>query len=79
VPRIWPFLQEFVQTPTPLVILDAGNIHSCRRVFLDGRPHLDDRGPLWRGDSIGKWDGDALVVDTKCLNDKTWLNGQGLP
>jgi hypothetical protein len=73
VPRISPFLQKFVQTPTLLVILDEGNIHSYRQVFLDGP------GPLWMGDSIGKWDGDTLVVDTKYLNDKTWLNGQGLP
>ncbi|MCU1337579.1 MAG: hypothetical protein JWO19_3160 [Bryobacterales bacterium] len=79
VPRISPFLQKFVQTPTLLVILDEGNIHSYRQVFLDGRPHLDDPGPLWMGDSIGKWDGDTLVVDTINLNDKTWLNGQGVP
>ena len=79
VPRISPFLQKFVQTPTLLVILDEGNIHSYRQVFLDGRKHLDDPGPLWMGDSIGSWDGDTLVVDTKFLNDKTWLNGQGLP
>jgi hypothetical protein len=79
VPRISPFLQKFVQTQTLLVILDEGNIHSYRQVFLDGRKHLDDPGPLWMGDSIGKWDGDTLVVDTKFLNDKTWLNGQGLP
>ena len=31
------------------------------------------------GDSIAKWDGDTLVVDTIGLNDKTWLNGQGVP
>jgi hypothetical protein len=78
VPRISPFPQKFVQTPTLLVILDEGNIHSYRQVFLDGRPHLKDSGPLWMGDSIGKWDGDTLVVDTTLLNDQTWLNGQGL-
>jgi hypothetical protein len=79
VPRISPFPQKFVQTPTLLVILDEGNIHSYRQVFLDGRGHLADSGPLWMGDSIGKWDGDTLVVDTTLLNDQTWLNGQGLP
>jgi len=79
VPRISPFLQKFVQTPNLLVILDEGNVHSYRQVFLDGRPHLDDPGPLWMGDTIGKWEGDTLVADTIHLNDKTWLNGQGLP
>jgi hypothetical protein len=79
VPRISPFLQKFVQTPTLLVILDEGNIHSYRQVFLDGRPHLDDPGPLWMGDSIGKWDGDTLVVDTVGFNDKAWLDLQGHP
>jgi hypothetical protein len=79
VPRISPFPQKIVQTPTLVVILDEGNIHSYRQVFLDGRKHLEDSGPLWMGDSIGKWDGDTLVVDTVNFNDKTWLNGQGLP
>jgi hypothetical protein len=75
VPRISPFLQKFVQTQTLLVILDEGNIHSYRQVFLDGRKHLDDPGPLWMGDSIGKWDGDTLVVDTVGFNTKTELSG----
>jgi hypothetical protein len=34
---------------------------------------------LWMGESIAKWDGDTLVVDTIGFNDKTWLNGQGVP
>ncbi|MBV8843798.1 MAG: hypothetical protein JO307_13395 [Bryobacterales bacterium] len=79
VPRISPFPQKVVQTPTLVVILDEGNIHSYRQIFLDGRKHLEDSGPLWMGDSTGKWDGDTLVVDTVNFNDKTWLNGQGLP
>jgi len=79
VPRISPFPQKIVQTPNLVVILDEGNIHSYRQIFLDGRKHLEDPGPLWMGDSIGKWDGDTLVVDTTSFNDKTWLNGQGLP
>lgn len=79
VPRISPFPQKIVQTPTLVVILDEGNIHSYRQIFLDGRKHLEDSGPLWMGDSIGKWDGDTMVVDSVNFNDKTWLNGQGLP
>ena len=79
VPRISPFPQKFVQTPTLVVILDEGNVHSYRQLFLDGRGHPKDMDPLWMGDSIAKWDGDTLVVDTVGFNDKTWLSGQGAP
>jgi hypothetical protein len=78
VPRISPFPQKTVQTPTLLVILEEGNVHSYRQIFLDGRSH-SDQDRLWMGDSIGKWDGDTLVVDTIGFNDKTWLTGQGVP
>ena len=79
VPRISPFPMKLVQTPTLVVMLEEGNIHSFRQFFLDGRGHPKDLNPLWMGDSVAKWDGDTLVVDTVSLNDKTWLNGQGLP
>jgi hypothetical protein len=75
VPRISPFPQKTIQTPTLLVILEEGNIHSYRQVFIDGRPHSKE-DQLWMGDSIGKWEGnDVLVVDTTNFNDKTWLGG----
>lgn len=79
VPRISPFPYKIVQTPTLVVILDEGNVHSYRQFFLDGRGHPKDPEPLWMGDSIAKWDGDTLVVDTIGFNDKTWVNGQGVP
>jgi hypothetical protein len=79
VPRISPFPQKFVQTPKLVVVLDEGNVHSYRQFFLDGRAHPKDLEPLWMGDSIAHWEGDSLVVDTIGFNDKTWLNGQGVP
>jgi hypothetical protein len=79
VPRISPFPMKLVQTPTLVLMLDEGNIHSYRQFFLDGRGHPKDLNPLWMGDSVAKWEGDALVVDTVSFNDRTWLNGQGLP
>jgi hypothetical protein len=79
VPRISPFPQKFVQKPDLIVILDEGNIHSYRQIFLDGRGHPKNMDPLWMGHSTGKWDGDTLVIDTVGLNDKTWINGQGIP
>jgi hypothetical protein len=77
--RISPFPQKFVQTPTLVVILDEGNVHSYRQLFLDGREHAYDTFPLWMGDSIAEWDGDTLVVETIGFNDQTWLNARGVP
>jgi hypothetical protein len=79
VPRISPFPMKLVQTPSLVVMLEEGNVHSYRQFFLDGRGHPKDQDSLWMGDSVAKWDGETLVVDTIGLNDKTWLNGQGLP
>ena len=44
---------------------------------LDGRAHLPDTIRLWQGDSVGRWEGDTLVVDTTNFNGKTWLNEGG--
>lgn len=79
VPRMSPFPQKFVQTPDLVVILDEGNVHSYRQLFLDGRGHPDDLQPLWMGHSIARWDQDTLVVDSIGFNDKTWLSGRGMP
>ena len=80
VPRISPFPEKFVQTKDLFVILDEGNVHSYRQIFLDGRGHGKGLDQLWMGHSIGTWEGnDTLVVDSVGFNDKTWLNGQGTP
>jgi hypothetical protein len=42
--------------------------------FESLNPNALSRHGLWMGDSVGKWDGDTLVVDTTNLNDKTWLH-----
>jgi hypothetical protein len=71
---------KIVQTPTLVVLLSEGNTHSYRRFFLDGRAHNLDLDPNnWNGDSIGKWEGSTLVVDSIGFNDKTWLDGTGKP
>ena len=74
VPRLAPYPWKIVQTPTLVVFLFEGNIHSYRQIFLDGRAHPKDPDPTWYGDSIGHWEGDTLVVDSVGFNDKFWFD-----
>ena len=78
-PRLSTYPQKFVQTPSQIIILDEGDIHTFRIVYLNGRQHPAEVNPTWYGDSIGRWDGDALVVDTVGFNDRTWLDAAGHP
>jgi hypothetical protein len=71
-----PFITKFVQTGSLLVILFEDN-PGFRQVFLDGRRHPSNWDPTWMGHSLGKWEGDALVVDTVGFNDRSWLGGIG--
>jgi len=68
----WPI--KIVQTPKLLVTLRSDDVISAHQVYLDGRSVPKDLEPSWQGYSIGKWEGDTLVIDTVGLNDKTWLN-----
>jgi hypothetical protein len=69
------FPQQFVQTPTQLVILYE--YMSTYRVIPFGTEHPDDLLPSYMGNSVAHWDGDTLVVDVIGFNDKTWLAGTG--
>jgi hypothetical protein len=84
VPRIAPYPWRIVQTPafkkaTHLYFLFEGNIHSYRQIFMDGRKHPEDPDPTWYGHSIGRWEGDTLVIDTVGFNDKFWFDFRGHP
>src|SRR4051812_40750660 len=69
---------KIVQTPNLVVLLyEYQTIY--RQVFLDGRQLPDDPNPTWMGYSIGRWDGDTLVVTTAGYNDKTTLDLGGHP
>ena len=63
---------KYIQTRDVLVQL-VEDVPSSHQVFLDGRQHPSDLEPTWKGHSIGKWDGDTLVIDTVGFNDKSWL------
>jgi len=70
-----PSPMHILQPPGYVVILHERM--SWRVIPLDGRPHIPDTMRLWQGDSVGRWEGDTLVIDTRNLNGKTWLNEVG--
>ena len=65
------------------VLVGSGN-SNFRIIYLDGRPHVgqvggDDDNPLYYGRSVGKWEGDTLVVDSRGFNEDFWFTNGGLP
>jgi len=80
VPNIYThaYPMEILQVPgRTILFFEYG--HYVRQIFTDGREHVKDANPTWMGDSIGKWEGDTLVVDSTGFNDKTWLDVAGHP
>ena len=74
-----PQPRKIVQTRDVIVILYEGNA-GVRQIFTDGRPPADkDAQPWWYGYSVGKWEGDTLVVETTGFRDGGWLDIWGTP
>jgi hypothetical protein len=69
---------KIVQTSDLVVILYESQT-MFRQIFMDGRAHPKDPEPTWMGYSVGKWEGDTLVVESIGFNDQTWLDGMGHP
>ena len=70
-------LFQLIQLPKEVLLLFQGD--STRRIYMDGRGHPEGWPFGWMGHSIGRWDGDTLVVDTVGLNDRTRLDRAGTP
>ena len=73
-----PFPVEIQQRPDQVLLLFEYD-HWVHRIYLDAKGHPDGYPITWMGHSIGKYDGDTLVVDTVGMNDKTWLDSVGHP
>jgi hypothetical protein len=73
-----PQPRKIIQTPAVTVILYEAQ-GGVRQIFTDGRPLPKDPQPWWYGYSIGKWDGDTLVVETTGFRDDVWLDVEGSP
>jgi hypothetical protein len=67
---------QILQTPGYVVILSE-MIHEARVIPVDGRPHLPQSIRQWNGDSIGRWEGNTLVVDTTNYNGKGMIATSG--
>jgi len=73
----YPWQFTIVQTPAYVYILFE-YYHEWRLVTMN-QPHPKDVDSTWLGDSVGKYEGDALIIDTVGLNDKSWLDNVGHP
>ncbi len=69
-------LRRIVQSPTVIAFLYSDMTY--RQIFMDGRELEPDPLPTWMGYSVGRWDGNTLVVESNGYNDKTWLHRRGL-
>jgi hypothetical protein len=82
-PRVYNFYPviEIIQSPAVVHMLFE-NDHQVRRIYLDGKKHLEGWHPTSMGTSHGRWDGDALVVETDnilSLDNHGWLDSFGHP
>ena len=67
--------KRILQTPTTIAILNDDLTY--RVVHMAGRELEPDAAPSWMGYSVGRWEGDTLIVDSNGFNDKTWLSRYG--
>lgn len=76
--RVWP--HAFIQLPTAIYMISGFN-NSVRTIYLDGRTHSDENlvVPSYNGESIGHFEGDTLVVDSRYFEtDNHWID-YGIP
>jgi hypothetical protein len=67
----------FIQTPKKIWMIYEGD-HQIRHVYMDAT-HSANPKPTWYGESIGRYDGDALVIDTIGMNNKTVIDAYRTP
>ncbi|HSG65682.1 MAG TPA: DUF6152 family protein [Gammaproteobacteria bacterium] len=80
VPRIYmhPVPFEIFQFSDRILIVYEFQ-HHVRQIFTDGRAPREGLPASWMGESAGRWDGEALVIETAGFNDMTWIDRRGVP
>jgi len=80
-PDIGPFytfgIFKLLQSRGTLAVLSEQGLF--RQILTDGRALPKDPNPTWMGYSVGRWEGDTLVVESAGFNDRTWLDFGGHP
>ena len=81
VPRenLIPYPFKIVNTTNGMIVILYEALHSYRQIFMDGRQLPKDPNPSWMGYSIGRWEGDTLVVQSTGFVDDNWLDNGGHP
>ncbi len=77
---VYPRPMQFIQAQGMLVqVFEWSRV--WRPIYIDGRPVPKDvpAGPFWYGHSVGRWEGDTLVVDTLGLDSRAWFDEWGTP
>jgi hypothetical protein len=75
-----PYGVEFVQSSDlqRIFIFDVGGPHTFRTIYMNGQ-HPTETVPTSYGHSVGRWEGDTLVVDTRGYSENFWIDRTGLP
>ncbi len=68
---------ELVPVSSMIVMLFEDLSHGMMRTIYLKREHKTKSEPTWLGDSVGRWEANTFVVDTRGFNDQTWLNDEG--
>jgi hypothetical protein len=77
-----PYGIQIVEQPEKqrVFVMSGGGNHNWRLIHLDARAHQpEDVIPTYYGDSVGKWEGDTLVIDTLGFNERFWFTNGGMP
>jgi hypothetical protein len=64
---------ELLVTPGRITMLGEVDGNRMRRIYMDGRPHPEDPDLTLHGHSVGRWDGDTLVVDTVAIAPQAYI------
>jgi hypothetical protein len=70
-------MMRIVQTPSLILMLNPDLTY--RQIWMDGRALEREPNPSWMGYSVGRWDGDTLVVESNGFHAGTWLDRDGNP